>query len=376
MIREDQATGLQPNISGRGKVETLASFLGLSLSAVAIYLFDVNSTLSLLGFLGVKDTDTPDLIACAAALAIGLFATIYLEKKRPNASEKFDRWAQTIIRYLLAYIFLLYGFAKVFEQQFHSSLSAMDAPMGDASGLQITWRFFGYSYAYTLFVASSQILSSILFFFRRTATLGAMILLPVISNIVFVNFSHQIPVKLYSTIYLMMTAYLLLIDRRRLKALFWDNKPFEGRVTGVEKSRGLVAVKCAVVFLLISVAVIDNAHAYITYSKATTPLYGAWEVEQYRINDALEESGQSRWKKVYFESDHLLSIKSDRPGAKLYFLTLDSESRSIRLEDPVTESIFLEGSYEMESVDRMIIKAKRGEDAIETTLSRVKKKDS
>jgi hypothetical protein len=30
----------------------------------------------------------------------------------------------------------------------------------------------------------------------------------------------------------------------------------------------------------------------------------------------------------------------------------------------------------MESVDRMIIKAKRGEDAIETTLSRVKKKDS
>lgn len=378
IIQYDEVAGSRLDICERGRIERmLTSFAGLAMAAIAIYLFDVNSPFSMLRLLGVEDIDPLDLTACAVAASMGLIATLCLEKKRPQvaASEKYNRWLQGIIRYFLAYIFLLYGFAKVFEQQFHSNLSSLDTTLSDASGLQITWRFFGYSYAYTLFVASSQIVGSILLFFRRTTTLGAMILLPVISNIVFVNFSHQIPVKLYSCIYLMMTLYLLLIDHRRLKALFWDNKPFEGRATERPQSRKLAFIKYALMLALISIAIGDNYNGYITYSKVTTPLYGAWDVQEYQIGDA-DGLDSSRWKKVYFESDKLLSIKSDKPRAKVYFWMLDDESHSIRLEDPFTESVFLEGSYEMESDDKILIKATLGDDTVRVLLSRMKKADS
>jgi hypothetical protein len=87
-------------------------------------------------------------------------------------------------------------------------------------------RGLGYSYWYEVFIASGQMIGAALMLYWRTTTLGACILVAVLANIVVVNFTHDLPVKLVSTSYLLMACYLVAPDLRRLSALFVENKPF------------------------------------------------------------------------------------------------------------------------------------------------------
>jgi uncharacterized membrane protein YphA (DoxX/SURF4 family) len=358
------------------RLETLLlTFWGVSLASLSIYLFDTNSFFSLIQLSGF-DVDRTDLIACLAAVTIGLTLTIYCQRRQAQAAEmeKYLYWSQTILRYFLGHIFLLYGFAKVFQQQFYSLPSTLDTPLGDISGLQLTWRFFGYSYAYTLFVAASQILGSILLFSRRT-TLAALILLPVVANIVFVNFTHSIPVKLYSSIYLVMLLYLLAADFKRLKALFWDNLPFAGRQPSeFVKSRRLVIVKCLLIAVFFAIALGENYYGRVVYSKATTVLLGAWEVQEYRVNDLPQSPTEDAtvWRKVYFDTDKLLAIKTGKPRPERFLSTLDAGKQTIKLENPITEELFVEGEYELLPENQLLIKVANGTDSLRVTLSKVR----
>jgi uncharacterized membrane protein YphA (DoxX/SURF4 family) len=360
----------------QGKVETiLLTFLSVSLASLSLYLFDTNSFFSLTQFFGF-DIDKTDLIACVISVIIGFILTLYWQRKQiqPADMEKYLYWSQAILRYFLAYIFLLYGFAKVFQQQFYSLPSTLDTPLNDISGIQLTWRFFGYSYAYTLFVASSQIIGSILLFFRRTTTLAVVILLPVVANIVFVNFTHSIPVKLYSSIYLIMLLYLLFADFKRLKALFWDNLPFAKRELPVftNRKRFLVA-KYLFIIIFFATAIGENYYAHIVYTKITTPLQGIWDVQDYQVNDTphTTDTDATVWKKVYFDTDKLAAIKTGKPRPERFLSTLDSEKHTIKLENLRTEELFVEGEYELLSENKLVIKILNETDTICVTLNKV-----
>jgi uncharacterized membrane protein YphA (DoxX/SURF4 family) len=361
----------------RGEGEAiLLTFFGVSLAALSIYLFDTNSPFPLTEFLGF-DLAIWDVIACVVSVVIGLILTAYWQRKQLRSADRetYLYRAQVILRYFLAYIFLLYGFAKIFKGQFYSFSSTLDTPLGDISGLQLTWRFFGYSYAYTVFVAASQIIGSTLLLFKRTTTLGAVILLPVIANIVFVNFTHSIPVKLYSSFYLIMLGYLLFADFKRLKALFWDNLPVARRELPVfTKTRRLLVAKYLSIFILFAVAIGDNYYAYTVYMKTTTPLQGVWAVQDYQVNDVSRaaDSDSMVWKKVYFESDTFVAIKTNKPRPEVFFSTLDTEKRTIKLENPRTEALFAEGEYELQSEDRLLIKVANETETIRVILHKVR----
>lgn len=361
----------------RGEQEAiLLTFFGASLAALSIYLFDTNSPFPLTEFLGF-DLAIWDVIACVLSFVVGLMLTAYWQRKPLPAADRetYLYWSQVILRYFLAYIFLLYGFAKIFKGQFYSFSSTLDTPLGDISGIQLTWRFFGYSYAYTLFVAASQIIGSTLLLFKRTTTLGAVVLLPVIANIVFVNFTHSIPVKLYSSLYLIMLGYLLFADFKRLKALFWDNLPIAKRELPVfTKTKRLLVAKYLFIFILFAVAIGDNYYSYAVYTKTTTPLKGVWVVQEYQANDvsSAADSDSTVWKKVYFESDTFVAIKTNKPRPEVFFSTLDMEKRTIKLENPRTEALFAEGEYELQSEDTLLIKVANETETIRVILHKVR----
>jgi uncharacterized membrane protein YphA (DoxX/SURF4 family) len=361
----------------QGKIETLLfTFFGVSLASFSIYLFDTNSFFSLTQFFGF-DVETTDKMACVVSIIIGFMLTAYGQRKRRQVAdaEKYLYWSQAILRYFLAYIFLLYGFAKVFRQQFYSLPSTLDTPLGDISGLQLTWRFFGYSYAYTLFIAASQIIGSVLLFFRRTTTLAVVILLPVVVNIVFVNFTHSIPVKFYSSTYLLMLLYLLFTDYQRLKALFWDHLPFAGQEPAVfTKKRPLLIAKFLLIFLFFAVAIGDNYQSHVAFSKVTTPLLGVWDVQNYEVNDVPRAANADAavWTRIYFDADKLVAIKTSKPRPERFLSTLDDDKRTIKLENFGTDELFVEGEYELPSPDKLIIKVANETETIRVTLNKVR----
>jgi hypothetical protein len=145
------------------------------------------------------------------------------ELRIPSAKVHFV--LQMVTRIFLAFIFIGYGFAKLYRTQFYEPPFHWQAtPVGELTGFQLTWTFFGTSYAYAMFIGLSQVLCSVLLMFRRTQLLGALLLLPIIGNIVFVNFAYDIPVKLFASVFLGMTIFLVLSDFRRLKSFFWDQR--------------------------------------------------------------------------------------------------------------------------------------------------------
>ena len=90
-------------------------------------------------------------------------------------------------RYYAAFTLFGYGFAKLMGAQFTILDSQLAKPMGDVSGFWLTWYYFGVSPLYSGFLAGAQIVGGILLCFRRTSLSGALLLLPVIVNIVCID---------------------------------------------------------------------------------------------------------------------------------------------------------------------------------------------
>lgn len=55
---------------------------------------------------------------------------------------------RTILRYVVAFLVITYGFAKLNGSQFTILDSELDKPMGQVSGFWLTWYYFGYSKFY------------------------------------------------------------------------------------------------------------------------------------------------------------------------------------------------------------------------------------
>jgi hypothetical protein len=89
-----------------------------------------------------------------------------------------------LCRYYAAFTLLMYGFAKLMGAQFTVLDSELAKPMGDVSGFWLTWYYFGYSAFYSSLIAWIQILGALLLCFSRTALVGALLLMPVLVNIV------------------------------------------------------------------------------------------------------------------------------------------------------------------------------------------------
>jgi uncharacterized membrane protein YphA (DoxX/SURF4 family) len=360
--------------------ELLLNSFGLSLSFLATYSVIAYKLLILsalfpahIGFQFPESVYHGVLIGCAVVF-VGTGAAGVLGKLKWLDNPSLLYWQQTALRYILASIFISYGFAKIFHEQFYTLRSTLDTPLGDITGIQLAWRFFGYSYAYTLFVASAQIFGSFLLFFRRFVTLGALILLPVISNIVFINFSHEIPVKEFSILLLVMTAYLLALDYRRLRALFIEDAFVIGErrtpASAFGGGRLRAVMKWLVIVLIFGSHMGASYHFYLEANKRGA-FTGVWEVEEYRVNGVARRRSETSdvWEKVYFEPGDVLAVKTAAPRPAFFLSQVDEKARTIRLEDWKSGDE-LKCAYELPSDDKMLVKTTKGADSIEVFLKK------
>ena len=192
-------------------------------------------------------------ISVAWALAVGC---------RPLGAKTSDG-IRTIVRYALAFSMLSYGFNKVFPNQFSDpGPHKLMQPFGEASPVALLWTFMGYSPVYTMFAGWLEVIGGMLLFWRRTTLLGALVLVGVLMNVVMLNFCYDVGVEVDAVHYLLMAAFLIAPDSRRLLDLLVLNRPAPAAVLqpcAIADRRlrgGLMAVKAvliaAVVYRLVS----------------------------------------------------------------------------------------------------------------------------
>jgi hypothetical protein len=147
---------------------------------------------------------------------IGCVIWSVLDHKR-TSYPRLGYWLRTIVRYYIATAALSYGIIKLFALQMpFPALSQLATPLGDLLPMRLSWLFIGYSAKYQFFSGLMETVAGLLLLFRRTVTLGLLAASGAFLNVVMINMSYDVPVKLYASHLFFACVFLLLWDAKRL----------------------------------------------------------------------------------------------------------------------------------------------------------------
>jgi uncharacterized membrane protein YphA (DoxX/SURF4 family) len=264
---------------------------------------------------GSGDT-TYDYVALFTTFVLAfLSAAIWclFDRKRPSYRQA-DYWLRVLVRYNLAVLMLSYGFSKIYHLQMGSPyLSELVEKFGNKSPMGLAWSFFGYSPAYSAFTGFGEVLGGSLLFLRRTTTLGSLVLVVVLSNIVAINFCYDIPVKLFSSMLLLMNIFLLSPDIRGLVQIFISKRAYS--LKGLEfswntKKSHRIALILKSIFILscFGVSIWSSLKMSKIYGdqRPLPKLYGIYNVQTFiRNKDTIPPllTDSTRWKMMLVQNE-------------------------------------------------------------------------
>jgi hypothetical protein len=316
------------------------------------------------------------LLAYLALLADGAIAAAAaaawsIADRRRHGYPILHEWLRVYLRYTIALIMLGYGMAKVFPGQFgRPTLDRLLEPYGHSSPMGLLWTFMGYSRPYDIFCGAVEVAGGVLLFWQRTTTLGALLLVLGMGNVVMLNFAYDVPVKLYSSHIVLAAAVLVLPDLRRLARVFLLNRaadpaPLRPPFATPLRRRLAVALKVVVVVMAIWQRTAPQVRALGTAPKPAR--YGIYEVQTFTANGTLRPAvpmDATRWRRVIVNEFGSLTIQTmddamvryrarDDAAAHRYELSTNfNPSEKVRLtySQPSPDELLLEGDYAGEAI--------------------------
>ncbi len=140
--------------------------------------------------------------------------------------KKWLSYAEFIARLYACTMLSVYGLGKIMGGQFYQDGKIPESvaltPLAEVGSFDLAWTFFGYSFGYILFIGGSQVIGSLLLLFERTKILGAAILVPILMNIIIVDYFYEISIgAMMSAIsYFIAINFVLFYNRERIFEAF------------------------------------------------------------------------------------------------------------------------------------------------------------
>jgi hypothetical protein len=186
---------------------------------------------------------------------------------------------QNAVRYIIALDLVVFGFEKSFGLQFVVPLGMLDDPFSAIPREMLMWAFYGHFRAMVITIACIEIGGSLLLLFRRTRLLGAIILLPLLLNIVLLDYLYlDVVVQAYVTLETLAVLYLILLEQDRLAEFFFRTKSnlpeFNFRSNIIKNG---IRLSVIIIPLLL--------HAGYNLPKDTPQITGKYEVKSLMINN-------------------------------------------------------------------------------------------
>lgn len=141
-----------------------------------------------------------------------------IDRTRTNDEAVAD-FARDYARLGLSVAMVVYGASKTFGFQMPLLNDVLaGGTYAESSPMGLLWRFMGFSPFYQHFAGALELGGGLLLTTRRTTTLGALVSIAALTNVVLVNFCFDVPVKLYSSLYLLTALFLAWPDVLKLLA--------------------------------------------------------------------------------------------------------------------------------------------------------------
>ena len=311
----------------------------------------------------MESTGSGDRTFDYVRLSFNLFLTIpivlawgILDRNRLSYNILFY-WFQVILRTTLIFAMLLYGLAKIFKGQFpEPSLERLLQTVGDMSPMGLAWTFMGHSFFYNIFIGFAEILGGVLLIFRRTVTLGSLIIIGVMSNVLMMNLTYDIPVKLVSAHLVFMALILLFANGLNVFDFFFKNKKIEPVEFYSPFKQGtfskiILFSKRLVAFVVLLIVVFQMLIKFEATEqlKEKSEFYGIWETQQFIKNkDILHPltTDNYRWRYLIIDQKNKAAVKKMTDSIDRYQFQIYPDVNEIIFKNE-TDSISHHFSYSL-----------------------------
>ena len=245
-----------------------------------------------------------DWVRAFCVLVLAILATLvwsFLDRTRPHY-RALHGYLRAWLRYGLGTALIVYGMAKVIQSQFpHPSADRLVQTYGESSPMGLLWTFMGFSAGYNLFAGLAETVPGVLLFFRRTSLLGALLGAAALANVVALNFSFDVPVKIFSTHLLLIALVIAAPDLPRLAGLFLLEPPAPPALARPRLVRAWQFAKVGLLALLIGfLGYFARQQRSLDAAGGERAFQGFYRVEEFHGN--LEE----RWSEAVFTGGRLL----------------------------------------------------------------------
>lgn len=336
-------------------------------------------------------------VGCFFALALcGAFVWAWFDRER-RRDERLREALRYVLRYTLVVAMLGYGIIKVLLMQMPPpGLNELRANYGEFSPYNVLWNFLGYSPAYQFFTGAGEVAAGLLLLFRRTTSLGALVTVAIMANVVMMNLCYDVPVKINSSHFLLMAMVLVASDAKRLLNVFVLNRPTEAHPPvrfwpeGWQTTAGRVA-HALVLLWIVGALSTDLTLSWREHQSPSVPhpLAGIYEVETFHrggqeVPPNLTDT--TRWREVHVGTDGGLTIWNmkekqllQEPAAGVRHEALDAANGRLTVTpggkpgDPPSQPIVL--IYARPATNQLTLEGDFAGQQISVTLRRVVPED-
>jgi hypothetical protein len=282
---------------------------------------------------------TVAIAAVAALLWTAVVPLLHRWKPDWDADKRLHRLIRVLVRFFLCEMLFGYGFAKVFPLQFAvPSASRLSQPLGDMSPMGLLWTFMGYSTSYQMFTGAVEVLAGLLLTTRRTTLLGALVTLVSMTHVFALNMCFDVPVKLYSFNYLVMSIFLVAPDLPRLIRVLVLCEAVEARQFAPLFGHALLDGLALVLRTLIVVAMVYGQirggyeRWSDIYDGPPARVEGRWELVSMQVDEKEPSNDDPMyWRWLEFSNRKFLRLAGPKPPNLLYTITWDTKEKKLTL---------------------------------------------
>jgi hypothetical protein len=313
-----------------------------------------------------------------------------VRRGRPVSGRMFNV-IQILVRFYLGMVMLSYGWAKIMPLQFPApGPDRMLMTYGDSSPMGLLWTFMGASKPYEIFSGLIEAAGGFLLLFRRTSILGGLVSALVLTNIVLMNFCFDVPVKIYSSMLLLMAMFVVAPHAIRLFNLFFLNLPMASMPSQSTTVRRIWIARTALVARLAFIALVSLMPGWTSYqtlraqqsSASKSPWAGYYRVESFKRDDISDRAlpDNQRWVRVGISSMGLGAVVLADGSGRRHRMEFDktkgtvtvtrrgeTNSMTLTFTQPEPGSLILEGRYDGATVSAHL---RRQDDAPPLLISR------
>jgi hypothetical protein len=309
-----------------------------------------------------------------------------LDRRRRYAG--WQPWIHLAVRLLLAASMLEYGMTKVIPTQFPAPpLTALVTPAGEMTLSALLWTTIGSAPAYQIATGCVEVLAGVLLLFARTVPLGALLALVSLLQVLLLNLTFDIGVKLVTTHLIALAVILLVPVARELAIVLIGRTSVESGFSRIRtEAEPAIRLKPDSTMVVLPIALgvyLLATQAWINWSfwqvggggRPKSVLYGIWNVERLSVDGEARPAELNdydrRWRRVIFDSPDVLVFQRTDDSFARYGVAIDEATGTFALTKGASRTWASRFTFDRASDGRLILDGEMDGRRIQADLRRM-----